>query len=268
MAVRYDKKFMNEINNIVSAYNRKITRLSKTDNGYILPEKFSKEALQSLKATAKTRKDVRRKLQDLQSFTARGGEKNIKVGKKYMPKYLHTNIKRYQRILRVQTTKRLKELETRKPIQNGKVQPFTFSQYGSQEYLTLKAKRITFLEKDISSLDIKEAQKYLQKLQANTIQRDMDIWQNNYLEILEDTALSYGYDDEKLEIIMNRLKKLSASDFDDLTFINRNIKEIIYYYKALENINTANELKDVGDDVINNLDSIFENLDEILADYE
>ena len=38
MAIRYDKKFNNEINKIVRAYNSKINRLSKKDENYVLPD--------------------------------------------------------------------------------------------------------------------------------------------------------------------------------------------------------------------------------------
>ena len=259
---------MNEINKIVSAYNRKISRLSKSGEKYILPAKFSQEAFKSLKATATTRSDVRRTLKDLQTFTAKGGEKNIRVGKSTIPSYLYQNIKRYQSLLKRQTTKRMKELETRHPIQNGVEQPYTFSQYGSQEYLTLKAKRMTLIDKDLSALSPSELQTYLDKLKANTKKRDLNVWKENYIAMLEDSALSYGYDTDKLEYIVERLKKLNPEDFDDLTFINRNVKEIVYYYKALENIETMNELKDVGEDVINNLDAIYENLDDLLKEYE
>lgn len=268
MAVRYDTKFMNEIRRVVNAYNRKISRLAKADTDYILPEKFGAAALNAMKASAVSRKDVRRTLKNLQSFTARGGEKTVKVGGSSIPKYQFTNIKRYQRLLKVQTTKRMKELETRHPVINAKEQPFTFSQYGSQEYLTLKAKRMTLLDKDLSKMSETELKTYLEKLMANTKTRDLNVWQSNYLSILEDTALSYGYDPDKLDVIVNRLSKLSAEEFDDLSFVNRNIKEVLYSYKALGDIQTAGELKAVSEDVIRNLDSIYENLDEILSKYE
>lgn len=267
MAVRYDKKFMNEINRIVRSYNAKITRLSRMDTDYLLPSKFTKDAVATMKATAVSRADVRRRLKDLQSFTERGGEKTIHVGRTSLPKYQYTNIKRYQRLLKVQTTRKMHELEERHPIANGKEQPFTFSQYGSQEYLTLKAKQMTLGSKDLSKMTHGEIQKYLEKLIANTKTRDLNVWKQNYMSILEDTALSYGYDPDKLDVIISRLSRLTPSEFDDLSFINRNIKEIIYSYKALEDIQTANELSDVSEDVIRNLDSIYDNLDDILAKY-
>lgn len=268
MAVRYDKNFLAEIKKITSAYNRKISRLSKTTNDYILPEKFGAAALKSLKATATSRTEVRRRLKDLQSFTARGGEKNIQLGNTTIPKYQYTNIKRYQRLLKTQTTKKLKKYETTRPIVNAREEPFTFSQYGSQEYLTLKAKRANLLEKDLSSLSSKEIESYLNKLIANTKTRDLNVWQGNYLSILEDTGLSYGYDPDKLDVIVSRLKSLSPEQFDDLSFVNKNVQAILYSYKALLDIDTAKDLEDVSEDVISNLDSIYENLDDILKDFE
>lgn len=268
MAVRYDKKFMSEINKIIRSYNAKITRLSNSDNNYMLPKKFSSEALKSLKATAHSRVEVRRKLQNLQSFTARGGEKNITVGKTQIPKYLYSNIKRYQRLLKMQTTKKIKEYETRHPVSAGKQEPFTFAQYGSQEYLTAKAKKQALLEKNLEELSFSELIKYMERLESNTrIERD-DIWQENYIKILQDTALSYGYDQNKLEYIVDKLQNMKARDFSDIAFINRNIKAIIYYYKLLESIQTNKELKDVGEDVIRNLDEIYDYIDELVSVYE
>ena len=117
-------------------------------------------------------------------------------------------------------------------------------------------------------MNTKELKDYLEKLKANTQKKDLKLWQNNYLNILEDTALSYGYDPDKLDTIISRLNKLSAEEFDDLAFKNRNIQDVVYKYKALTNIETSKELADIGEDVIANLDSIFENIDEILAEYE
>lgn len=268
MAIRYDKKFNNEINKIVRAYNSKINRLSKKDENYILPEKMSAEALKSLKQTSATRSELRRRLKNLESFTTRGGEKKITVKGVTLPRYQHENIKRYQRLLKIQTTKKLKELENRKPVSNAKEEPFTFSQYGSQEYLTLRAKREVLLNKDLKGLSNKEINKYLDKLIANTKIKNLNVWQDNYISILEDTALSYGYEPDKLEVITSRLRNLGPKEFDDLAFVNRNIQAILYSYKALSDIQTASELSDVGEDVIKNLDSIYDNLDEILKSYE
>lgn len=268
MAIRYDKKFTNEINRIVRKYNSKIYRLSKGGYGYDLPKKIDKEALNALKKSSSTRRELRRKLSDLELFTQRGGEKLVTKSGVTLPKYQHERIKKYQRLLKYQTTRKLNEMRTRKPISNAKEEPFTFSQYGSRDYLTLKAKREVLLNKNLQGLSQKEINTYIDKLISNTRRKDLNVWQENYISILEDTALSYGYDDDKLEVIVSRLSNLSPRDFDDLAFVNRNINAIIYSYKALSDIQDAKSLRDVGDDVIQNLDSIYDNLDEILKDYE
>ena len=69
-------------------------------------------------------------------------------------------------------------------------------------------------------------------------------------------------------MIVSRLKNLEPKEFDDLAFVNRNIQAILYSYRALSDIQSASELYDVGEDVIKNLDSIYDNLDEILKSYE
>lgn len=266
MAVRYDKNFMAEINRIINAYNRKITRLGKV-GGYELPQRFTNNDINIMKATAVSRADVRRRLKDLQSFTARGGEKTITIKGNKIPKYQYANIKRYQRLLKVQTTRKLKEFETRKPRLNAKVQPFTFAQYGSQEYLTLRAKRELLLEKDIKNMSFKERQNYIETLRVNTKTVNLDLWRNNFLTIFQDTALSYGYDPTKLEIINTILNKLNPEQIDDLTFIDKNIKEVIYGYRKLENIKTASQLETAGKEARKNLDQIFENLPTLVKDY-
>ena len=265
MAIRYDRKLRSEISRTVAAYNRKITMLKKSGRAYQLPQKVT---VSSVKEGINARRDMKRRLQDLKAFTKAGGENIIKVNGSELPQYLYSNIKRYQRLLKYQTTKRLRKYETSRPISNGKVEPLTFAQYGEADYLTLRAKKEILLKKDLSRMTKQEAEKYLESLEANTKTKDLKVWQNNYLGMLEDTGLSYGYDTDKLEKITERLSKLSPKQFDELSFYNRNIKDIIFKYKALGDIQTANELQEVGEDVTANLDSLYENLDELLAPYE
>ena len=107
MAVRYDNKFMAEINKIVRSYNAKINRLGKISNDYVLPSKFTALNMRDLKATATSRAEVRRELKNLQSFTAKGGEKNITIGHTTVPKYLYNNVKRYQRLATYRINKKI-----------------------------------------------------------------------------------------------------------------------------------------------------------------
>lgn len=266
MAVRYDKKFLSEIRGIKAAFNRKVARLTREGKTNV-PKRFSSEAFKNIVLSSHNRREVRRRLKDYQTFTKKGGEELITVGNADIPKFKLENVKRYRRLLKYQTTVKLKEFETRKPIANGKVQPFTFAQYGTQDYLTFRAKREKLLSKNIDTMDEQELDEYLHKLISNTRSKNLDVWQSNYIDILQDTALSYGYDPEKLEVIVSALQRMTPEDFDDLSFIDSNIKQVIYGYKSLADITSQNAyLKNAGD-AISNLDSIYDNLNEILANY-
>lgn len=261
--IRYDKKFMNEINKVVRNYNAKINRLSKTNK--ILPQKFTSESLRNLKATSRNRTDIRRALKDLQSFTARGGEKTISIGNNTMPRYQFNNVKRYRRLATYRINQKIKRYETTHPVSNGKTDKFTFSQRGEDEYLTLLAKKEKLLDVDISSLGKKELDLYLHKLKVNIREYDLDEWQRNYIDIFQDTALSYGYDPYKLETIVMALQSLNPDEFDELAFENRNIKAVLTHYKSLLDIKTAEDLDKNSSTVIDNLDSIYEHLDIIFG---
>ena len=269
MAVRYDKNFMSEINRVVRAYNAKINRLSKLDNDYVLPTKFDKLAMEAMKQTSASRADVRRRLKDLQSFTERGGEKNIRVGTTTMPKYQYTNIKRYQRLATRRINKRIRRYETTRPVNSGRTEKFTFAELGSNDYVNLLAKKERLLTNvDISNMTSSEREIYLHKLRVNIKDVDLQKWQQNYIDIFEDTALSYGYDTDKLETIVWALKNLDPEQFDEVAFEDRNIKEVLTHYKALLDIQTAEGFEKSSMTVIDNLDAIYDNLSGILSKLE
>lgn len=263
--IRYDKKLNAEIKRITSNYNAKIRRLSKKSD-IPLPKSFDKEALKNLKSSVINRKELRRRLKELENFTKRGGEKLIKVDSTYIPKYKYQNIKMYQRLLKYQTTVKLKKYQTTHARTGIVEEPFTFSQLGSQDYLNLKAKREILLDRDLDS--IRDYDEYIEKLRKNTKPVDVESWKKNYIDILQDTAISYLWDDEKLEDTVKKLNSLSAREFDDLFFRDRNLKGIIYYYKALLDIQTQRDIELVGADVRANLDEFYDNLNEIIALYE
>lgn len=70
MAIRYNKEFNKEIRQVVKNFNDKIRRLEKTEQE-ILPEKTS---VSELKTIYKDRRQLKRKLRQLQKFSERGME--------------------------------------------------------------------------------------------------------------------------------------------------------------------------------------------------
>lgn len=268
MAIRYDKKLNNEISRVVRNYNAKIRRLEKTGSNVVLPEKFGREALKSLKETTSNRADLRRRLKELERFTARGGEQLIKVKGQTIPKYQYQNIKSYQNLLKRRVNKRLEFYETTTKTTAGRKGDVTLAQMGEQDYLNLVAKKEVLLKKDYLNLLSEEREKYLDLLRTNTRTKDPNIWKQNYLGILIDTGLSFGYDKDKLNTIKERLNKLSANNIDKLISQENTVKNVIYHYDAIKDITDEAGRSALKDDVFSNFDTIYDNLDKIIAQYE
>lgn len=265
--IRYDKKLNKEINRIVNNYNAKINRLKNKKDLYELPTKIYKSDINEIKKSVSNRKELRRRLDELKRFSKKGGEEYVIFEQRKIPRYKYETIKSYQRLLKFQTTRKLKKYEETHPRSGLKEEPFTFSQYGSQEYLNLQAKRARLLGVDIFKLNSKELDEYLAKLQRNTKSIDKKRWQNNFLEILEDTAESYGWDSDKLDDTLNKLKLLNPVEFDDLFFRDKNIKEILYHYHLITDIKSQTDLEKNTKNVIKNLDEFYDNIDEIIETY-
>lgn len=268
MAIRYDQKLNNEIRRIVRNYNAKIRRLEKEKSDVVLPEKYSRQVVKSMKESYSNRSDLRRRLKELERFTARGGEKNVNVKGTVLPKHEYQTIRAYQSLVKRRTTIRLKFYETTPTKTLGVKGDVTLAQTGEREYLNLLAKREILLNKDISNLDIEERGKYLETLRANARTRDPNIWKNNYLSILDDTATSFGYDQEKLKIIKKRLSALTPKQIDELISQENTIQNILYHYSAIKDVTDEVGKGALQDDVFSNLDTIYDNLDKILSNYE
>ena len=74
--IRYDKKLNNEIAKTIRNFNNKIRRLEKLGRDLDLPEKVTRKDLTS---SSYTRKELKRKLERLKSFSKRGDEESIKL---------------------------------------------------------------------------------------------------------------------------------------------------------------------------------------------
>ena len=267
MAIRYDKKFNNEIRRIVNNYNAKIRRLEKINSDVILPDKFNKDALESLKGSVSNRKDLRWRLKDLETFTQRGAEKNIVVDGAEIPKYQYQNIRRYQSLVKRRINTKIKFYETKKATNAGKKEDVTFAQMGERDYLNALAKKELLLDKDISNLTNEERENLLRLLQNNSRTISIKNWQDNYIEILNDTGRTYGYNNNKLEVIKILTKRLDPSKFDKLFKTERTIQQIIYYYKPIKDFGIDLNIEDNVDDVTANFDNLYDNMFNILEDY-
>lgn len=269
MVIRYDEKLNREIKLIVNKYNAKVNRLNKQNkyNVYV-PEKFDKEALKSLKASVNTRTELRRRLKVLSGFTNRGGEKNIIVKGQEIPKYQYESIKRYRNILSRKLTKREKFAKTTTPTYEGKKGQFTIAEQFNEEIRNIQALRERLLDIDYLSLSDKDKFNYLIKLQKNTKEINLTTWQQNYADMLLDTAYVYNIPHAKIINLREKILNLSPQQFDNLFKTESTIKQIMYYYNQINELGVDVAFENMESDVLSIYDSLFENIDDILKEYQ
>ena len=265
MAIRYDKKLNQEINRTIKNFNQKIARLEKQDRE-LLPSKITKK---DLKSGVYTRTELRRKLRELQRFGKRGAEDIIETsGGVRLTQYNYQNIKRENARIKRNITREINRLRVNKPKIFGKTQTSTFSEMGDHDYLNLVARRKA-LEKDINKLSRDELERFTKLIEktGKNQQYMNSIFKQNYFDMLTDLGYYFDYDNDKLNILKQKLMNLKPNDFLKLFKEDKSIRAILDYYPIVTNSFNAINPDDMKEDVINLYDNLIDNIDMILQDY-
>lgn len=265
MAIRYDKKLNQEINRTIKNFNQKIARLEKQDRE-LLPSKITKK---DLKSGVYTRTELRRKLKELQRFSTRGAEDIIETtGGARLTKYDYQNIKRENTRVKRNITREINRLKVEKPKIFGKTQASTFSEMGDTDYLNLVARR-NALEKDINKLSREELERFTKLIEktGKNQQYMNNVFKQNYFDMVTDLAYYFDYDNDKLNILKQKLMNLKPNDFLKLFKEDKSIRAILDYYPVVTNSFNAINPDDIKEDVINLYDNLINNIDMIIQDY-
>ena len=265
MAIRYDKKLNQEINRTIKNFNQKIARLEKQDRE-LLPSKITK---QELKNTSFTRAELQRKLKELQRFSKRHAEDIIETkGGVKLTQYELSNIKRENARVKRNITREINRLKVEKPKIFGKTQTSTFSEMGDTDYLNLVARR-NALEKDINKLSREEFERFTKLIEktGKNQQYMNNIFKDNYFDMLTNLAYYFDYDNDKLNMLKQKLMSLKPNDFLKLFKEDKSIRAILDYYPIVTDSFNAINPDDIKEDVINLYDNLIDNIDEIIQDY-
>lgn len=269
MAIRYDTKLNNEIRKIVNRYNSKVRRLNaKKNDDLIVPELVTRETLKALKESSNNRSELRRQLRTLEDFTKRGGEKNITVKGASIPKYQYQAIKRYRSVISRRLKNREKFNRETVPTVEGVKQDFTIAEQFNEEQQNIKALREKLLNVDFLSKSPSELKAYLDRLVSNARSVNLSTWQQNYADMLLDTAYVYNIPHAKIHELREKILSLSPKEFDKLFKTEATVKQIMYYYKQVNDLGVDVAFENMQDDVLSIYDSLFENIDDILKDYK
>lgn len=262
MAIRYDKKLNQEINRTIKNFNQKIARLEKQERE-LLPSKISKK---ELKNNVYNRRELQRKLKELQRFSNRRAEDIIETkGGVRLTQYELSNIKRENARVKRNITKEINRLKSDKPKIFGKKQSATFSEMGDTDYLNLVARRKA-LEKNIDKLSHEEFERFTRLIEktGRNQQYMNNIFKQNYIEMLTDLAYYFDYDNDKLNELKQKLMTLKPSDFLKLFKEDKSIRAILDYYPIATNSFNAINPDDIREDVINLYDALIDNIDEMI----
>ena len=265
MAIRYDKKLNQEINRTIKNFNQKIARLEKQERE-LLPSKITKK---DLKESVYTRRELQRKLKELQRFSTRGAEDIITTrGGVRLTKYELNEIKRENARVKRNITREINRLKVNKPKIFGKSQSATFSQMGDTDYLNLVARRKA-LEKDINKLSREEFERFTKLVEKTGRNQEYmnNIFKENYFDMLTKTAYYFDYDNDKLNMLKQKLMSLKPNDFLKLFKEDKSIRAILDYYPVVTNSFNAINPDDIREDVINLYNNLVDNIDEIIQDY-
>lgn len=264
--IRYDKKINKEINRTIKNFNQKIDRLAKLDNE-LLPNKISKK---ELKQSVSNRTELYRKLRELKRFGKRGVEEVVTTeGGVKATKYEIQNLKKESARLKQKITREINILKVEKPRVFGKQQARTFAEMGDEYYLNLIARRQA-LDKEISKLSKDEFKRYSELLERTNenIRQTNEKFKGNYWEMLTDLAYLYDYDKNKLKELENKITGLRTDKFLKLFREDKSIKAIVDYYILRVSNPMGINPEDIREDIISLYDNLYDNIDEILKDYQ
>ena len=264
MSIRYDKKLENELNKVVRNFNQKINRLEKTERDLLLPSRISKK---EIKSQIDTRKELKRKIEELKRFSIRGMEDTVTIdGNIQISRYELDNLKRESRRIKSSLTRRINRLSETKPTIFGNTQSATFAQMGSMSLANLKARRQKLNFENVENLSSEGFEDFVKTLNMN-IQKEnyrSEIFMDNYTNKMIFTLGYYiDYDKEKINYIKERLNTLDEAQFLKLIETEQSLQAIKDYYPTTTDVNPEY----IKEEITQLYDALYNNIDSIIKDY-
>lgn len=250
--IRYDSNLNLRINKTIRNYNQKIARINKYEDSfnYRTPNKITKKML---KDNVYTRRELIRKLNELERFSKRGAENIFQTAGGYIiSNYEYENLKRERARVKRIISREMTRLENEKPKVYGKEQVRTYAQMGDTYYTNLKDKREK-LEQSIENLKRDEFERFetfVYKAGRN-LEYNNSLFRENYKKMLTDLAYYTGYDKERMTFDNEKFKTLKRKRNSEEIFKkldlqiddegNVTINKIKYLEYAIDNIKSGNK---------------------------
>lgn len=267
MAIRYDKKLNKEIYQTVYQFNKKVRSLSANNPNVKIPSLITAKELKTKDPTnplySYNRTELRRKLNQMKRFLRPGQEAVIVTpANTVFSKWEYHNLQMMRKTALTRIKKQMKQLEETKMTYGGKKMKYSYAQMGSQTYLNLQQKLEYLTSHNLKEISGDTLTYYRKFLVTNTRARRDREWKENFLDIVLNLGYEYRTDKTAIDVIRAKLSSLTAQQFLDAFNQERLLKDLVYYYKLLNEKNFNKDL--VEDDVTQMVDALEENIDEIV----
>lgn len=267
MAVKYNSSIDNQLKKAVRNFNNKVTRLEKSDRELIIPEK---ESITAIKDRVKTKWDLKRELDRLERYTARGMEDTIVTSEgAKLSKFDYLTIQKEQRRLSQRLNRELERYGEITPEVLGKKQAGSYFRMGDQKVGVLENKIARLKDKNLRKVtpeQLKSLTSLINKLNAN-YRKDPSTFYENFIEgSLLNLNEFIGKDREKIEYIQNKLKELTPEQFLKAWNTEQGLKDMQDFYIASHEVGVTPS--DLEEDVNMKIDALYENIDVIVEHYK
>ncbi len=260
--IRFDQKFNKEIRKVINRYNAKIARVQAKDSYglFYIPNKITGEDVKMLKKTSRTRGDLRRRLRELEEYTKRGGEVIQPSG---IPTYQENIAKRYRAAARSRITRTRNYYKSHGYTTAGVEDTISMSQQFDEGYRNL-SRLEALTNKELNASNIEE---YISTMRGNLRDVNNRQWQRNYADMILDTSYLGNISHERVHAVREKLMALSPEQFAKLTKRERLIKNIIFYYKNINELGVDISSENYEEAIVENFNELEKNLDTILQEY-
>lgn len=262
--MKISKSLKKEMYNTINNYNRKITRLEQSKaTGVHIPERIG---IKDLTADVNSVREVRKLMQRAKDFSSQGGEKFVNVNADL--RLSQAEIRTMERELK-QAKKRIYNERYKTGLQEvkvaGKKQKTLTKHSPTDFYRNLEASRKA-LNKNLKDLDKRGYERLKKQVErVNYYSKKEVTFKYNYLKMFQKTADFYGLPKDRTEEIVFELNKLKPGEFVKLINQDRALEAIMTYYPDED---LPLDPKEVGKDINDIYDVIFNNIDEILKNIE
>lgn len=220
--IRWSESDAKELARSVKNFNAKVTRLQKKYAGtdVIIPEKVSVKELREL---VTTRRDLKRELKSLQSFTQRGSEEVVKIPNTnnniQMTKWQREEMSKRAKLINDKRYYRRQKLEAQELSNQGKSLGYTRGDIGMGKAEANQLRPTQAFTKSMDKYSVAEKMKHLRKESQSDYWRKRDIlMRENYIKALEENFNPSDIKDvvEKIrDMDINKFKEKLLSDPED-----------------------------------------------------